>query len=301
MSRFRSGENGRSQPLRAFVLAWPVASAGLAAGDFRARFPTADIDRNRVNRMAEQRIREGASQRDVGSLRCVVDLEFCSSWGDGALELLGDLAFQDGRFGEARAMYNRLVADRAGEPLVLVHPDPSVDLARVAAKKLLCQAAADEKPPGPTELDLYTRRQPSAAGSLAGRKGSCAQILAQCLTTDHLTARSQPDSRWPTFAGSLHRTEVVAGPIGVGSLQRRIEIERVSVNSRPPYFHGGRSAENAPPERLLAVPDDGADVPQARYPTARIPRRTLTAFGHQNYAGLDIISDCKSNVQRQFA
>ena len=37
-------------------------------------------------------------------LRRVVDQAFCSSWGDDALELLGDLAFQDGRFGEALAM-----------------------------------------------------------------------------------------------------------------------------------------------------------------------------------------------------
>jgi outer membrane protein assembly factor BamB/tetratricopeptide (TPR) repeat protein len=211
-----------------------------------------EIYRNRVDGVAERWFRQGASQRDVGSLRRVVDLAFCSSWGDDALELLGDLAFQDGRFGEALAMYNRLVSDHAEDPLALVHPDPTVDLARVAAKKLLCQAAAGEKPPGPAELDLYTRRFPGASGSLAGRKGSYAQILAECLTVDRLAAPAQPDSRWPTFAGSLRRSKVVAGPIDVGSLQWRVDVEKVSVNSRPPYFRGGGSAANAPPERLLA-------------------------------------------------
>ena len=73
---------------------------------------------------------------------------FCDAWSirhsavrgaTTALELLGDLAFQEGRFGEALAMYGRLVADRPGDPILLVHPDPSVDLARIAAKKLICR------------------------------------------------------------------------------------------------------------------------------------------------------------------
>src|SRR5262249_39722756 len=152
-----------------------------------------------------------ASQRDLGSLRRVVDLAFCSSWGDDALELLGDLAFQDGRFGEAQAMYGRLVADRPDDPFVLVHPDPSVDLARVAAKKLLCRAAEGETPPGQADIDAFARRYPAAAGSLAGREGPYAQTIALALSADHLTPPSQPDSRWPTFAGSLRRSKVVSG------------------------------------------------------------------------------------------
>src|SRR5205085_7932162 len=70
------------------------------------------IYRNRVDSEAERWYRQGASRRDLGLLRRVVDQAFCSSWGDEALELLGDLAFQDGRFGEALSMYGRLVADR---------------------------------------------------------------------------------------------------------------------------------------------------------------------------------------------
>ncbi len=74
-----------------------------------------EIYRNRIDGLAERWFQQGASQRDLGLLRRVVDQAFCSSWGDDALELLGDLAFQDGRFGEALAMYRRLVADRPGD------------------------------------------------------------------------------------------------------------------------------------------------------------------------------------------
>ena len=54
-----------------------------------------------------------------------------------------------------------IVADRPDDPYILVHPDPSVDLARVAAKKLLCRAAAGENPPGPADLNELPRGIPA--------------------------------------------------------------------------------------------------------------------------------------------
>ena len=51
------------------------------------------IYRGRVDGQAERWLREGRNRRDTALLRRVVDLAFCSSWGDDASELLGDLAF----------------------------------------------------------------------------------------------------------------------------------------------------------------------------------------------------------------
>ena len=138
---------------------------------------------------------------------------------------------------------------------MLVHPDPSVDLARVAAKKLLCRAAAGENPPGKEELDEFARLYPAAAGALAGRKGTYAEILAESLASDHLAPPSQPDSRWPTFAGSLTRSKVVAGPIDVGSTQWRVELDKVGMNRQTAFIPrggGGMGAAAGSPERLLA-------------------------------------------------
>ncbi len=154
---------------------------------------------------------EGARNAITALLRRVVDQAFCSSWGDDALELLGDLAFQDGRFGEALADYAQLVPDRPDDPFSLVHPDPSVDLARVAAKKWLCLAASASIRPTPADLDAFARRYPGAKGGLAGRKGSYATILADSIAGDHLALPGQPDGRWPTFAGSLRRTRIAPG------------------------------------------------------------------------------------------
>jgi outer membrane protein assembly factor BamB/tetratricopeptide (TPR) repeat protein len=209
------------------------------------------IYRNRMDSLAQRWFREGESRRDGAALRRVVELSFCSSWGDEALELLGDLAFQEGRFGEALAMYRPLVPDRPDDTFSLVHPDPSVDLARVAAKKLLCRAAAGEKLVLAQELEAFTNRFPQSSGALTGRKGPYAKILEEALRSDHLAPPAQPDSRWPTFAGAFARTRVVAEPIDVGSLQWKVALERILPN-RPGYPYG-------PPRGMAATPSSPQD------------------------------------------
>src|SRR5262249_38935588 len=119
-----------------------------------------EIYRKRVDMLAERWFSQGARESDHVLLRRVVDQAFCSSCGDDALELLGDLSFQDGRFGEALGHYRLLVADQPDDPYALVHPDASVDLACVAAKKLLCRAALGEDPPNRADLDAFARRYP---------------------------------------------------------------------------------------------------------------------------------------------
>ncbi|APW63978.1 PQQ-binding-like beta-propeller repeat protein [Paludisphaera borealis] len=213
------------------------------------------VYRKRMDAQAERWFREGEAGRDAGPLRRVVEQAFCTSWGDDALELLGDLSFQDGRFGEALAMYRRLVADDPENPLNLVHPDPSVDLARVAAKKLLCRAAAGESLTPAVEIEAFAKRFPGASGPLAGRKGLLATSLAAALETDHLAPPSQSDGRWPTFAGSPTRNKIVAESIDVGSLQWRVALERISpVRAGGPYVpraFGVNNGASSPANQLL--------------------------------------------------
>lgn len=210
-----------------------------------------ELYRQRIDPLAERWYRQGASNREPALLRRVVDQAFCSGWGDDALDLLGDLAFQDGRFGEALAAYSQLVAARPDDPLALVHPDPSVDLARVAAKKWLCLAAM-EHPPGPADLEAFARRYPDARGSLAARRGLYAAILAESVATDHLALPGLPDGRWPTFAGSPRRTRIAPGPIDVGQIQWRVELEKVTTSSVTRFGMRGAVPTTQRPESLLA-------------------------------------------------
>lgn len=211
------------------------------------------IYRGRVDGQAERWFREGRANRDTQLLRKVVDLAFCSSWGDDALELLGDLAAQEGRFGEALAMYRKLVPDRSDDTFSLTYPEPSVDLAKIGAKKLLCRAALGEKLDLARELAEFSRRFPGSSGELAGRKAGYAEIIKEALGGDHLAPPRQPDSRWPTFAGSFTRSKVVSEPIDVGSLQWKVKLEKITA-ARPGYPYGGRSIApgvSSPQERLL--------------------------------------------------
>ena len=188
--------------------------------------------RARVDGQAERLYRQGAAQRDRGFLRRILDQAFCSSWGDEALELLGDLAFQDGRFDEALSMYGQLVPDRAQDQAALVHPDPSVELARVAAKKLLCRAALGDDRPTAAELAAFDAAYPGASGKLAGREGPYLAIVAQALRGDRLAPTTETDGRWPTFAGAATRTKVVPGSIDVGSQQWSVDLTPVSAGTR---------------------------------------------------------------------
>ena len=203
----------------------------------------------RVDAQAELWYRQGANQRDRVQLRRVVDQLFCSSWGDDALDLLGDLAFQEGQFAEALEAYGQLVPDRAMGGAGLVHPDPSVDMTRVAAKKFLCRAAIGEHPPTDAELTAFAQAHPTDSTSFAGRRGPLASDLAAAVRSDHLGPPAQADGRWPTFGGSFTRDRIAAGPIDVGSLQWRVGLEPITV-SRNSYR---RSIAGMPaPDRLLA-------------------------------------------------
>ena len=211
------------------------------------------IYRNRVDPQAERWFNQGVRDRDRDALRRVVEQAFSSSWGDDAAEWLGDLAYQDGRFEEALSNYRLVVPDRAGDAGVLVHPDPSVDVARIAAKKILCRAAIASLAPTVEDLNEFQKRFPEGKGRLAGRDGSFLETLKAALQDDSLAMPKSPDGRWPTFAGSPQRTRVVPGSIDIGSKQWRVDLEPVQ-STRPP--RGGRAASfpvtPIAPHRLLA-------------------------------------------------
>jgi len=214
------------------------------------------IYRSKVDSQAERWFRQGRESRDRASLRRVVDNAFCSSWGDDALELLGDLAFQEGEFVEALAAYTELVTDRGPDSLALTPPDPSVDLVKIQAKKLLCRAAIGDQPPTPAELAAFAADHRGVAGPFAGRRGSLADDLTEAIRDDHLTPLPRTDGRWPTFAGAMTRNRIAPGPVDVGSLQWKADLEpivpgRVSRNFGRNSMMGMGQTPPPSPERLL--------------------------------------------------
>jgi len=253
--------------------------------------------RARVDSQAERWFRQGGAARDRALLRRVVDQSFCSSWGDDALDLLGDLAFQDGQFAEALSSYTQLLPDRPGGMQGgLVHPDPSVDLARVAAKKLLSRAAIGEHPPTPAELEAFAAAQPDGTTTFAGRRGPLAKSLSEAIRDDRLGPTAQADGRWPTFAGSPTRDRVAPGAIDVGSLQWRVDLEPISPTRSPMYrgrnMGGVAASSSVAPERLLAyhpiVVGDQVLVADDRY---------ISAFNLNSRPGGEGLASASAHVE----
>ena len=181
-----------------------------------------------VDGQAERWYREGQRERDRALLRRVVDQAFCSSWGDDALELLGDLAFQDGRFAEALATYRQLVPDRPED----TSPGPPRPERRPGAGR--GQEAPLPRRGGradrrPAEIEALAKRYPGASARSPAGRGRTRRSSRRRSAPTASPRRGQPDGRWPTFAGALTRTKVVAGAIDVGSLQWRVR----SNGSRP--------------------------------------------------------------------
>ena len=283
------------------------------------------VYRGRIDGEAGHLFQEGSEALDPEPLRRIVETLFCSSWGDDAAELLADLSFQDGRFDEALTLYRRLApADGTPQPAGSIYPDPDVDLARIAAKALLCRAAMADTP-GPEDLDRFEASFPEARGRLAGRDDLYAEIVREAIDEDGLRLADAQDERWSTFAGSPARTKLVPDPIDPGTLVWSIPLRTPldpssNINAVPPRFGLGPPAEDGPPpffpvllgdellltdgREILGYPIDGGGAsgeaspmpswrvsfgdngPTAARPTFGIERHTLTVHGDLIFARL---------------
>jgi outer membrane protein assembly factor BamB/tetratricopeptide (TPR) repeat protein len=178
--------------------------------------------RDRVEPQARKWLEQGTATRDVRLLRRVVDEAFCSRAAEKALDLLGDLAFERGRFEEAEAWWRLLAplprAKKAeGDPATgLAYPDPQGDPARAQAKQLLARLFIEVRRPAAPggsagwagDLKAFRGRYPEAEGALAGRTGLYADLL-EGVGQKGLTPA---DPGWTTFGGSATRGLVVPAP-----------------------------------------------------------------------------------------
>ena len=138
----------------------------------------------------------------------------------------------------------------------LVHPDPSVDLARVAAKKLLCRAALGDDPPDAGRPRGVRRRripEPRARSPAAtGRYLDDARRGARRRPPRPAAAARRPlaDLRRRRRRGPRSSP----GPIDVGSLQWRVDLDPIDAEhaALPRDEAGGWACRSAP------IPEDRA-------------------------------------------
>lgn len=194
------------------------------------RLPTdvMQLYRRRVDQNAESWFQTGRDARDVPLLERVVTEAFCSSWGDDALDALAEIAFEAGRFEEARALWSRIRTDSDPPPAnlptadlgaALVYPDTNLDIAAIDAKRIVCRLFAGLD--GRRQLEEFRRRYSDRRGRVAGQTRRYVELLDELA----LAAPAAPEpTAWATFAGSMQRSQHMPRHVDVGSVQWSVEL-----------------------------------------------------------------------------
>jgi outer membrane protein assembly factor BamB len=263
--------------------------------------------RNRVDAQARKWFEHGAAERDPALLRRVVDEAFCSRFGDQALDVLGDLAFERGRFVEAGRWWRRIAvpASAAGgkpdRPLELLFPDPDVDVARVRAKQVLALLFQPETDVSAAalrdEVAAFRHLHPAAEGRLAGRSGKYADILQALLGQRPALAAVADAASWTSYGGGPARNLVLppepSDPNRLAGLVRRWRFSletHAPLDDNDPLHDRAPSVANA---RSLAfhplIAGGQALVADARGVTAYDLRRGTSSVWYQapRQAGLN--------------
>lgn len=192
-----------------------------------------ELYRSRVDPQAERWYQQGLRERDAEPLRAVVEQFFCSSWGDEALEALGELALEAGDYGNARGYWQRILppeywlkcepalAREDGTPTVLVYPDTNLPLVDVRARLVLLLILEGESISARQALDAFAQEFGRAEGKLGGRQTEYAERLHELLTESAQWPAPQTTDDWPTFGGSPTRNKVMPHAVELGSLRWR--------------------------------------------------------------------------------
>jgi outer membrane protein assembly factor BamB/tetratricopeptide (TPR) repeat protein len=235
--------------------------------------------RQRYEGQAGKKLEQAQADRDIPQLRRLVEEAFCTRAAEKAIDLLGDLAFERGRFEEAEEWWRLLSPlpdarrEAATRGLALVYPDPTLKPARLQAKQLLARLFHAGPTGWTAEMDAYRARHGKAEGTLAGRKGRYADLLHTLAEERKKEGNAEPPD-WPTFGGDPSRGRVIAAPDDIldrlsalcrGGPTWSFDLEKHARQSEPP----GGAATNAAQARSLAfhpiILGDQVLVADARY------------------------------------
>ncbi len=173
--------------------------------------------RQRYENQAQKKLQQAQADRDIFQLRKIVEDAFCTRAAEKAIDLLGDLAFERGRFEEAEEWWRLLSPlpdarrDAVTRGLALVYPDLTLDPARMQAKQLLARLFEDTDSEWMAALEAYGQRHPKAEGMLGGRKGRYVELL-QTLAEERKKQGQADSEDWLTFAGDPSRGRPIPAP-----------------------------------------------------------------------------------------
>jgi outer membrane protein assembly factor BamB len=172
--------------------------------------------------------------RDEEGLERVVRKAVLSSYGDDALLLLGELAWEQGAVARARGYWEKLLPQaphsEPGEmPVVLRYPDSPVDRAQIEARLVLCSLMQGKRTRAEHEYESFLKMHPQATGKIAGRSGNLAAILKTSLAAAQAAPPAPTNVEPATFAGNVERNQVLPRSIDVGGELWSVRLKEMRV------------------------------------------------------------------------
>lgn len=156
---------------------------------------------------ARKLLEAGKRTRDTGPLWQLVDRYFVSRPADEGLLLLGDILFERGEFRTAELLWHRLIPDGNAD---IAYPDSKADPAQLHARIVLAAFFAGDTDRAKAGLSAFQAKFPNAKGTLAGKDGLLAAILAEQLKTTRKPQLSTNDgANWLTFGGGSDHSSSV--------------------------------------------------------------------------------------------
>ena len=192
--------------------AWTSVQVRRVCHQRLASLPRSSLElyRQRVDAEARALFDQGRQNRSPAPLRRLVDELFCSSSGDSALDLLGDLTFERGQFDEARHWWSLLAPIGASTGDFLRFPHPKVDVTRVEAKQVLAMIFQGRLDEAASTIAGFRKKYPQSKGDLAGEHGVYHQVLAKTLASFQRARFASNDEAWTTFGGDPSRNRTLS-------------------------------------------------------------------------------------------
>lgn len=190
--------------------------------------------RTKIDPQARRWFEAAQRLRDEEGLEKVVRKAFLSSFGDEALLLLGDLAWEQGALSRARSHWEKLIPPSAppaaGElPVVLKYPDSDTDPAVIQARLVLCSLMQGNVARGQNEFESFHESHPQASGKLAGRTGNLVAILKDLKAEAEKAPLSPAETEASTFAANAMRNQVLPRRVDVGGILWSVPLTEMSV------------------------------------------------------------------------
>jgi outer membrane protein assembly factor BamB len=185
--------------------------------------------RRKVDPRARGWLETGIRDRNPADLEQVVERAFASSFGDDALLLLGDWAWEAGDTNRARRYWTQIVPI-AGDPEsqtptpVLRYPDTDLDLPAVVARLVLASTVEANLERARRELHTFKQLYPAAEGQLAGQSGNLAEILTAAIADAKEWPEQPPSPSFETFAVRPDRSGELPRGVDVGGLQWSVDL-----------------------------------------------------------------------------